>query len=285
MFIPRYLDSLRFLVLMMLLAGCRKAESLDVLNDLPPEQKQFCQIVSKGNLSDAIGSLGSSGRFTAWYGQGSVHLRDDGKILGIIFSPTCPDSNSPIALEDETGVPAEGSLGYTLQASDFSHGMMISGKFNPSSSHNGDEPLTAQLRLISPGHFSQHSLTALREAPASANSPATSQPSRVSVVPAAFRKSSSTNAMPEQETQLCRLFDEFNHWQPPAGSSNPIKAANAPPIKEPDWKGKMHAIMGDSGAFTNWKARVWGAEYHPDLGRRLVISGKSFVVRFTVMSR
>lgn len=61
--------------------------------------------------------------------------------------------------------------------------------------------------------------------------------------------------MPVQEVQLCQLFDEFDHWQPPRQDSNPIKQATAPPIKEPDWQKRMNEIMGD-GSFTDWKAKL-----------------------------
>jgi hypothetical protein len=82
----------------------------------------------------------------------------------------------------------------------------------------------------------------------------------------AFQKQSSGNAKPaisagtadagpSRQEQLCKLFDEFNRWQPPPGESNPIKAASAPPYKEPDWNTKMHDIMGD-GAFVNWKGKL-----------------------------
>jgi hypothetical protein len=57
---------------------------------------------------------------------------------------------------------------------------------------------------------------------------------------------------PAQQMALCKLFDEFNTWQPPPGETNPIKAAAAPRVKEPDWNTKMHDIMGE-GAFVDWK--------------------------------
>jgi len=264
MFISRHFVSLLCIILMMMSAGCRKASTNDpdIATDLPEEQKQFCQIMGSGNLSDAIGSLGPSGTFSAWRGQGSIHLRADGKTLGITFSPACPDSNSPLTLEDATGVPADSSLGHTLQSSDYSHGMMISGKLSrPTASGGSGSSLVAQLQLISPVRLSQASQTAQRGAPSSAYASISSRPSpRPRVVPASAPISatahSSGKGVPDQQSQLCNLFAEFDRYQPPYQDPNPIKQATAPPLREPDWNAKMHAIMGDSGVFTDWKGEA-----------------------------
>jgi hypothetical protein len=263
MFIPRHFVSLLCIILMMMSAGCRKASTNDpdIATDLPDEQKQFCQIMSKSSLNDAIASLGRSGTFTAWRGQGSIHLRSDGKTLGITFSPTCPDSNASVTLEDVTGVPSSSSLGHTLQGSDYSHGMIISGKLSrPSASGGGASSLVAQLQLISPVRFSQPSQTAQRGGSSSAHASTTSRPSPRSRLPATVPISavahSSGKGVPDQQSQLCNLFAEFDRYKPPYQDPNPIKQATAPPLREPDWNAKMHAIMGDSGVFTDWKGEA-----------------------------
>lgn len=68
--------------------------------------------------------------------------------------------------------------------------------------------------------------------------------------------------LPAQEVQLCNLIKEHDHWTPPPRDPNPIRAANTPPVQEPDWNAKLHALMGD-GTFTDWKGTINFYVHHP----------------------
>lgn len=73
--------------------------------------------------------------------------------------------------------------------------------------------------------------------------------------PASTPKSSAAG-LTDQQLALCKLNDDYLSWQAPPPETNPIKIATAPPVKEPDWNGRLQAILGD-GTFTDWKVVLY----------------------------
>jgi len=73
---------------------------------------------------------------------------------------------------------------------------------------------------------------------------------------AATHSGSSGNGLTDQQVQLCKLNDDFVHWEPPPPETNAIKRATAGPVREPDWNGRLQSILGD-GTFTNWKVMLY----------------------------
>lgn len=234
-------------VLTIAAAGCRNSKPPDILANLPEPQKQFCQILAKNgksNLDSAIASLGPSAQFAAWHGQGSVRPRGDGKTIAVSFTPACPDASASVTLEDDGSISATDALGSSLQGSDFSQGMMVSGRFIKPASGGA----VAQFQLLSPVAFS-HS-----DQPAHAESP--------SVMASILDSVTGQN----QQTRFCKIIlnepiekKRIETEQAEAAQRNPLNPSDFEARKKavyPKMFEDLYALVGPSGTFTNWRGQL-----------------------------
>jgi hypothetical protein len=250
----RLISLLFSLTLGLALFGCQKSDAAanqpEVFKNLPEQQKQFCLIREKiwktgGSVSAEVKALlGPSGNFVGWRGVGSFRLQDYSNLLAVTFTPVCPTSDSVLYFEtgkvgaEDTSVPIGNGFAKTLQTSDFSQGMIATGKLLRAT----DNSLIARFEMISPAHFFPSSNNVRSNAAVQSPAPSTN--------------AASGSGLTDQQVQLCKLNHDFLNWQPPPQETNTIKMATAGPIREPDWNGKLQTILGD-GTFTDWRAVIY----------------------------
>lgn len=251
-----------FLLMFLTAAGCQKsaasANQPDIFKNLPEQQRQFCQIVTKAQATGDAASadvrtlLGSSGAFVAWQGQGSIHPASDGKSLAIVFTPACPDATATLSFEtgsignDDTSVPVGTRYANALQVSDFSQGMIATGKLLPSSYEN---LFVVRFQMLSPARFA----------------------------PMTSSSASTAGALSglEQQARFCKLLQDE-----PIARQRLEDAASAAiqrnPLNAPDVESQkkalisrmfndLRALVGPSGTFTGWRGRFSASDMleHP----------------------
>jgi hypothetical protein len=241
------------LLLILAFAAFRKSSTEpDILTDLPEEQKQFCQIIGTSganNLGKAIASFGPAGKFSAWHGQGSVHSQN-GKIIAVTFIPACPDSAVSIPLEDASGITTDSAFGRALQASDFSKGMIVSGRLVANGNRS---PLVAQ--FVSPARFGQHT----------ANTGWFASLFQQSISPVSGAIKAPAGGAPIQQRNFCQLLlnekVEIRRLEKQKDDQhNPFLAGEIAGKQEKLFNklfDDLYSVVGSSGTFTNWKGKLF----------------------------
>ncbi len=261
-------------VLTLILAGCQKsavsANEPELLKDLPEQQKQFCQINARAKANGGSASadlnalLGASGNFVAWRGQGNIRPVGDGKTLAITFTPACPDPASSLSFEtgrvdaDDTSVPVGTRYANALQASDFSQGMIATGKLLRSS--NGSS-LIVRFSMLSPARFA----------------PMTSS--------AASAEGALSGA--EQQSRFCQILKNEPIARQKLESAavqttlrNPLNGTNVDAQKQALFSkmfDDLYALVGPSGTFTGWRGKFvrLAVDYSPNKPNKQI-----FVISF-----
>ena len=259
--LSNWISLLLVLILGLTLTGCQKsaasADQPDIFQNLPEQQRQFCQIATRAQATGGSASadvralLGSSGAFVAWQGQGSIHPASDGKSLAIVFTPACPDATVTLSFEtggignDDTSVPVGTRYANALQASDFSQGMIATGKLVRAT----DNSLITKFSMLSPARFAPMTSSAASTAGALSGL--------------------------EQQARFCKLLQEE-----PIARQRLEDAASAAiqrnPLNAPDVESQkkaliskmfndLRALVGPSGTFTGWRGRFSASDMleHP----------------------